>query len=145
MEFLAFQANRRDVSLVRFFNLINYVFFFIKKFLNFLFFIGVKLINTVVIVSGEQQRDSFIHIRVSILPQTPLPSRLPHNIEESFMFHVLYSRSLLVIHSKYSSMYMSIPNSLTISYPHCFPWQAKVHRLSLCLFLKLCLLYWLLS
>ena len=34
-------------------------------------------INNVVIVSSEQQRDSAIHIYVSILPQTPLPSRLP--------------------------------------------------------------------
>ena len=28
-----------------------------------------------VIVSGEQQKDSAIHIHVSILPQTPFPSR----------------------------------------------------------------------
>ena len=35
------------------------------------------------IVSGEQRRDSAIHIHVSILPQTPLPSRLPHNIQQS--------------------------------------------------------------
>ena len=52
-------------------------------FKNFLFCIGVKPINNVVIVSGEQQRDSAIHIHVSILSQTPLPSRLPHNIEQS--------------------------------------------------------------
>jgi len=39
--------------------------------------------NCVVIVSGGQQRDSAIHSHVSILPQTPLPSRLPHNIEQS--------------------------------------------------------------
>ena len=31
--------------------------------------------NNVVIVSGGQQRDSAIHIQISILPQTPLPSR----------------------------------------------------------------------
>ena len=37
--------------------------------------------NNVVIVSGEQRRDSTIHIHVSIFPQTPLLSRLPHNIE----------------------------------------------------------------
>ena len=43
----------------------------------------VQLINNVVIVSGEQQRDSAIHIRVSIPPQTPLPSRLPQSIEKS--------------------------------------------------------------
>ena len=31
------------------------------------------------IVPGGQQRDSALHVHVSILPQTPLPSRLPHN------------------------------------------------------------------
>ena len=35
------------------------------------------------IVSGEQQRDSAIHISVSILPQTPLPSGLLYNVEQS--------------------------------------------------------------
>ena len=35
------------------------------------------------IVSGEQHKDSAIHIHVSILPQTPLPPRLPHDIEKS--------------------------------------------------------------
>ena len=35
------------------------------------------------VVSGGQQRDWAIHTHVSILPQTPLPSRLPHNIERS--------------------------------------------------------------
>ena len=38
-------------------------------------------------------------------------------------FHVLYGRSLLVIHFKYSSVYLSIPNSLTTPSPvhlgHC--------------------------
>ena len=63
-----------------------------------------QLINSVLIVGGEQQRDSAIYIHVSIFPQTPLPSRLPHNIEE---VHVLCSRSLLVIHFKGSSVYMS--------------------------------------
>ena len=36
-------------------------------FLNFLFYIRVQPINNVVTVSGEQQRDSAIHIHVSIL------------------------------------------------------------------------------
>ena len=35
------------------------------------------------LVSGEQGRDLAIDTQVSILPQTPLPSRLPHNIEWS--------------------------------------------------------------
>ena len=39
--------------------------------------------NNVVIVSGEQRRDSAIHMHVSVLPQTPFPSRLPCNTEQS--------------------------------------------------------------
>ena len=34
-----------------------------------------------------------------------------------------YNSFLLVIHFKYSSVYMSIPSSLTIPSPHTFPWQ----------------------
>ena len=34
---------------------------------------------------------------------------------------MLHSRSLLVIYFKYSSVYMSIPNSLTILPPDSFP------------------------
>ena len=40
---------------------------------------------TMLCVSGGQQRDSAIHIHISILPQTPLPSRLLHNIEQGSM------------------------------------------------------------
>ena len=43
-------------------------------FLIFLFYTGVKSINNAVIPSGRQQRDSVIHIHVSILRQTPLSS-----------------------------------------------------------------------
>ena len=49
------------------------------------------LINNVVIVSGEEQKGSAIHIYVSVLPQTPLPSRLPHNIEQSSMCYTINS------------------------------------------------------
>ena len=41
------------------------------------------------IVLGGQQRDSAIHIHVSILSQTPLPSRLPHNIEQSSLCYTV--------------------------------------------------------
>ena len=51
--------------------------------MNFLYCIGVQPVNNVVIASGEQQMESAKHIYVSILPQTPLASRLPHNIEQS--------------------------------------------------------------
>ena len=62
---------------------------FISFFLNFLFYIGVWPINNVVTVSGAQQRDSVIRMHVSILPQTPLPSRLPHNIEQSSLCYTV--------------------------------------------------------
>ena len=45
-------------------------------------------INKVVIVSGGQQRDWALHIHVSILPQTPLPSRLPYDIEQSSLCYM---------------------------------------------------------
>ena len=67
-------------------------------------------------VSGVHHSDSAVHIHVSILPPTPLTSRLPYNIEQSFP--VLY---LLIIHLKYSSVYVLIPNSLIILSPHPFP------------------------
>ena len=41
-----------------------------------LFYIGVQPINNVVIVSGGQQRDSGIHMHVSILPQEACRSSL---------------------------------------------------------------------
>ena len=37
------------------------------------------------IVSGGQWRDSAMHIHVSILPQAPLPSRLPQNFAQCYM------------------------------------------------------------
>ena len=40
-------------------------------------------------VSGDQRRDSVIHIQVSNLPQTPLPSRLTHNIEQSSLCYTV--------------------------------------------------------
>ena len=83
----------------------TYLFSLFKPFLlyfllNFLFYIGVQPINNVVTVSGAQRRDSAVHIYVSILLQTSLLSRLPHNIKQNFM---CYTGSLLVIHFKYSS------------------------------------------
>ena len=41
------------------------------------------------IVSGEQRKDSAIHICIPILPQTPLPPRLPHNIEQSSLYYTV--------------------------------------------------------
>ena len=39
-------------------------------------FVGIELIYNAVLVSGVQQSDSGIHIRISILFQIHLPSRL---------------------------------------------------------------------
>ena len=42
-------------------------------------------------VSGGQLRDSALHIQVSIVPQTPHPSRLTHTIEQSFAIQLYYT------------------------------------------------------
>ena len=86
-------------------------FLFIYLF-ELLIFIGVELINNVVIVSGEQGRDSAIHTHVSILPQTLLPPRLPHNTEQSSLCYTI--SPCCYIHFKYDSVYMTIPDSLNI-------------------------------
>ena len=51
--------------------------------LKLLFYIGVQSVNNAVVISGAQQKDLVKHKHVSILTQTPLPERLPHNIEQS--------------------------------------------------------------
>ena len=56
-------------------------------FFNFLFCIWIEPVDSVVIISGEQGRDSAMHIHASILPRIPLPSRLPHGIEQSLMYY----------------------------------------------------------
>ena len=64
----------------------NYVFVYGVRecsFFNFLFYIGVQLINNAVLISGVQQSDLVIHICVSILFQILFPFRLLHNIEQS--------------------------------------------------------------
>ena len=55
--------------------------FYFIIFFNFLFYIGVELINNVVLVSGIQESDSVIHIHVSLLFQILFPFRLLHNIK----------------------------------------------------------------
>ena len=60
--------------------------FIVIAFLTFYFVLELTIqltINNVVIVSGGQGRDPAMHKPVSTLPQIPLPSRLPHNIEQS--------------------------------------------------------------
>ena len=38
---------------------------------------------------GGEFRDSAIHICISVLPQTPIPSSLPHNIEQSSLCYTV--------------------------------------------------------
>lgn len=88
----------------------------------FLFYIGVQLINSVLSVSGVWQRDSVIHKYVSIHFQIPFPFKLLHTTEQSSLCYTEGPRSLLVIHLKYGSVFMSTPNSLTIPVrPHPSP------------------------
>ena len=49
-----------------------------------LFYVGVQPIDNVVIIPRGQQSDSVTHIRD---PETPLPSKPPHNIEQSSLCH----------------------------------------------------------
>ena len=60
-----------------------------KKEKNPLYFVLGYSQLTMLIVPDEQQRDSTIHSQVSILSQTPLPSRLSYNIEQSSMCHTI--------------------------------------------------------
>ena len=53
-----------------------------------LFTLYWSIADDVVKVSGGPQREPAIHIHVSILPQTPLPSRLPHNIEQGSLCYI---------------------------------------------------------
>ena len=59
-----------------------------KKKKNLYFILGYSQL-TMLIVPGEWQRDSAIHLKVSILSQTPLPSRLSYNIGQSSMRHTI--------------------------------------------------------
>ena len=70
------------------------------------------MINNVVTVSGGQQKG------LSYTPQTPLPSRLPHNFEQSSLCGTVGPCWVSVLNSH---VYTSIPNSLTIPSPHPYP------------------------
>ena len=74
-KFLVFALSGSERTVCQFFKSFQNLFFKKKN-------IGVQPINNV-IVSGGQQSDSAILTHVSFLPQIPLPSRLPHNIEQS--------------------------------------------------------------
>ena len=76
-----------------------------------------QLINKVVIVPGGQWRDSVIHIHVSILPATPLSSRLPHNAEQSSLWYSV------------GSCWLSILNTAVCTCPSQTPWLSLPYTL----------------
>ena len=76
--------------------------------------------NNVVVVPGGHLGDSAIHTHASVLPPTPFPSCLPHTHTQfcSIEPTVLYGKTLLAIHFKYSSVYLSVPNAPAIPSPN---------------------------
>jgi len=72
-------------------------------------------------------RDLATHIHVSILPQIPFPSRLPHNIEWSSLCYTVGPYWLPILNTA-MCMYASIPNSLTILSTH-HPLPPTLHPL----------------
>ena len=83
-----------------------------------MFCIGVRLINNTVIVSGGQWRDSAMHIRVSIRPQTLVPSRLTRLTGQCSMCSTVGFCWLSI---KYSSVYVAFPKPLITPSP-VFSW-----------------------
>ena len=75
------------------------------------------------LVSVVQQSDSVIHIHVSILFKILYPIRLLQNVEQSSLCYIV--GPLSVIHFKYRSVYLSLPNSLTIPPPTLPPGNHK--------------------
>ena len=74
-------------------------------------------------------RDSAIDIHVSILPEIPLPSRLPHNIEQSPMCYTVDSGWLSMLNISVCTCPSQTP--LLSPSPHSSPWQPQGHSLSL--------------
>ena len=77
---------------------------------------GVQPVNSVLISSGGQQRESDRRTHVSILPKTPLPSRLPHNIEQSSLCYAVGPCWLSIL----NIVQPKLPNS---AFPPSFPRQ----------------------
>ena len=70
------------------------------------------MINNVMLVLNVQQRDSVIHIHVSVLFQIPFPLKLLHNIDQSSLYHPV---GLCWLSSLNKAVYMSMPDSLRTS------------------------------
>ena len=58
-------------------------------YLKFLFYAGVELIYSVVLVSGVQQSDPVVHIHTVILLQILFPCSLLQNTKQSFLCYIV--------------------------------------------------------
>ena len=82
-------------------------------------------------VSGARQRDSAIHTHVSILLQTPVPSRLPHNSEQSSLCYTVGPCWLSI----YSIAVCTCPSQVHVHeypFPSPFPPAAAAKSLQPC-------------
>ena len=78
-------------------------------FFNFVL-VNSHLTNNVVIDSGKQQRDSAKYRHASILSQTLLPSRLPHNIEQSSICYTVGPCWLSILNIECVHIHPKFPN-----------------------------------
>ena len=88
-------------------------------------------ISTIVIVSGRQQRDSAMYIRISILPQIPssvLSFRFPRNIEQgslcytvgpSWLFILKYNSVTFKCKDVWTSLAHKSERLIFLGYKHC--------------------------
>ena len=87
---------------------VHLIFFF---FFKFYFVLGYsQLTNDVVIVSGEQWRDSAICIHVFILCHTPLPSSLLHSLEQNSMCYTVVPCWLSILNIAVCTRPFKLPN-----------------------------------
>ena len=101
----------------------------INSFFLIFFKILYQLINNVVIFSGRQQRDSDIHTYVSILPETPFPSRLPHIMEQGFMGHTIGPCWLSILNIELCTFRLTS----ILSFSPLYNWMGSVHTMVKCI------------
>ena len=88
------------------------------NFSRFLFYIGVYLINNVMLVSGVQQSDSVLHIHVYILFGILFSFRLLPNIEQSFPCYTVGPCWLSILITVVCTRQSQTPNSsLSATFP----------------------------
>ena len=73
------------------------------------------------IVSGKQQGDSATHIYESVLSNTPLPSRLPHIIEQNSLYYIAGPCWLSILDTVVYTCQFQSPNCFPSSLAPFFP------------------------